>query len=69
MSETIKTGGIGLPAILTIVFVILKVVKVIDWSWVWVLSPIWISYLLYFVVFAIFSGVAVLIAFIHEKNK
>ena len=68
MSETIKTGGIGLPAILTIVFVILKVVKVIDWSWVWVLSPIWISYLLYFVVFAIFSGVAVLIAFKKKKK-
>lgn len=27
---------------LTIVFIILKLTNVIDWSWVWILSPIWI---------------------------
>lgn len=27
---------------LTIVFLILKLCKVIDWSWWWVLSPSWI---------------------------
>lgn len=36
-------GGIGLFSVLTIVFIVLKVVGVIDWSWVWVLSPTWIS--------------------------
>ena len=36
-------GGIGVSSVLTIVFIVLKVVGVIDWSWVWVLSPIWIS--------------------------
>ena len=28
--------------ILTIVFVVLKLTKSIDWSWLWVLSPLWI---------------------------
>ena len=37
------TTGISFTGILTIVFIILKLVKVIDWSWWWVLSPIWIS--------------------------
>lgn len=29
-------------AILTIAFVVLKLCEVIDWSWWWVLSPLWI---------------------------
>jgi hypothetical protein len=36
-------GGIGFGGLLTIVFITLKLCKVINWSWVWVLSPIWIS--------------------------
>lgn len=36
-------GGIGFFTVLTIVFIVLKLVGVIDWSWVWVLSPTWIS--------------------------
>jgi hypothetical protein len=31
---------------LTIVFLILKLCKVIDWSWWWVLSPSWIPVVL-----------------------
>lgn len=36
-------GGIGFVGALTIVFIVLKLCNVITWSWVWVLSPIWIS--------------------------
>jgi hypothetical protein len=36
-------GGIGFAGALTILFVALKLTGVIDWSWWWVLSPIWIS--------------------------
>ena len=32
--------------LLAVSFITLKVANVIDWSWVWVLSPIWISILL-----------------------
>lgn len=28
--------------ILTIIFVVLKLCRVIEWSWVWVLAPFWI---------------------------
>tara|TARA_B100001564_G_scaffold358490_1_gene377295 strand:- start:650 stop:880 length:231 start_codon:yes stop_codon:yes gene_type:complete len=41
-----KTNGLGLGSVLLVVFVILKLVGTIDWSWVWVLSPAWISILL-----------------------
>ena len=27
---------------LTFIFVLLKICKVINWSWIWVFSPIWI---------------------------
>jgi ascorbate-specific PTS system EIIC-type component UlaA len=36
-------GGIGFVGLLTIVFIVLKLTGYIDWSWLWVLSPIWIS--------------------------
>lgn len=38
-----SSGGIGFTGLLTIVFITLKLTGVINWSWLWVLSPIWIS--------------------------
>lgn len=38
-----SSGGLGVCSVLTIVFVVLKLCGLIDWSWLWVLSPIWIS--------------------------
>ena len=35
--------GVGFCELLTIAFVILKLCKVITWSWIWVLSPLWIG--------------------------
>ncbi|MDR1605587.1 MAG: hypothetical protein LBS41_00605 [Streptococcaceae bacterium] len=37
-----ERDGIGFCGLLTIVFIVLKLLNVIDWSWVWVLAPIWI---------------------------
>ena len=39
-----KTGGIGFFGLLTIVFITLKLTNYIDWSWWWVLSPLWIPF-------------------------
>jgi membrane protein YdbS with pleckstrin-like domain len=36
-------GGIGFTGLLTIAFIVLKLLKVINWSWWWVLSPLWIE--------------------------
>lgn len=41
-SISISIGG-GFSGALTIAFIVLKLCHVIDWSWVWVLSPLWIS--------------------------
>lgn len=37
-----RSGGIGLWGLLTVLFVGLKLTDNIDWSWWWVLSPIWL---------------------------
>lgn len=45
------SGGIGFTGLLTIVFIILKLVGTIDWSWWWVLSPLWITFALGMLIF------------------
>jgi hypothetical protein len=55
------SNSISTPTLLTIVFVVLKLLDVIQWSWWWVLSPIWIS-----------TGLAIIlvvILWIFLKNK
>jgi len=37
------SGGCGIGFILFIVFLILKLTHVIDWSWFWVVFPLWIG--------------------------
>ena len=36
-----SSGGIGFLGLLTIVFIALKLTHYIDWSWWWVLAPLW----------------------------
>lgn len=47
------SGGVEFVELLTITFIILKLCKVIDWSWVWVLSPLWIPLSLLIVILII----------------
>ena len=57
-------GGIGFCGLLSIVFIILKLTHYIDWSWWWVLSPLWIPLA---VMLSIFSIVLVLkVIFTHS---
>lgn len=43
MKNSGTTGGVSFVGLLTIVFIVLKLCNVITWSWLWLLSPIWIS--------------------------
>ena len=45
--------GLGLCDVLTIVFLVLKLVGAIDWSWWWVFSPTLISLGLYVVLLVV----------------
>ena len=48
-----KNGGISFIGLLTLVFIVLKLCKVIDWSWMWVLSPIWISIVIWILIVSV----------------
>lgn len=52
-NNSTKSGGIGFCGLLTILFIALKLTKVITWSWWWVLAPIWIPFaiVLLFIIF------------------
>jgi len=43
MASNSSSGGIGFAGLLTIAFVVLKLIDKIQWSWFWVFSPLWIS--------------------------
>lgn len=51
--QTIVSGGIGFVGLLTIAFIVLKLLGIITWSWVWVLSPIWIDAILVIVLLVV----------------
>lgn len=59
-------GGIGFYGLLTIVFIVLKLIGVIEWSWICVLAPIWIPFAILLVVLLIV--VVVLVIKNHKKG-
>lgn len=48
--------GMGYIGTLTMIFVVLKLTNLINWSWWWVLSPLWMTIILC-VIGAIFVGI------------
>ena len=60
--------NISLTTALFITFLVLKLTGVIDWSWLWVLSPIWIPIAFVIVVmFVLILGLAFLSLINEEK--
>lgn len=50
-SNNSSSGGMGFAGMLAIVFIVLKLCHVIEWSWLWVLSPIWIEILIFIAIY------------------
>jgi hypothetical protein len=61
-SSSSSSSGIGVFGLLGVAFVVLKLTKVIDWSWWWVTLPFWggigliLLILIFVVVFAYLWG-------------
>lgn len=53
-------SGVGFSGLLTVAFIVLKLCGVIAWSWWWVLSPLWISLLIFLTICAVVVVVAIL---------
>jgi len=59
-NQVVVSGGIGFFEALGLVFIVLKLCGVIDWSWWWVLAPIWMPIALVLgiiIIFAIIVGI------------
>lgn len=41
-----KKSGLGASGVLVIIFIVLKMTGLISWGWQWVLSPIWIGWII-----------------------
>lgn len=50
----VSYNGISFTGLLTIVFIVLKLTKVINWPWVWVLAPLWVSLILFVFICIVF---------------
>ena len=55
MSEptVVRSGGVSFLGLLAIVFIAAKLVGAITWSWLWVLSPLWIPWALVILIVAV----------------
>ena len=67
-NEKTTSGGIGFGSALLLTFIILKLVGVIDWSWWWVLSPIWIPVVLLLAVSILLFVVYRIVKYFRLKN-
>ena len=56
-----SSGGIGFVSGFLITFIVLKLTGYVDWSWLWILSPLWIAGGIAIFVVAVYIGIAVLV--------
>ena len=59
-NNNVSIHGIGFCGLLTVALIVLKLIGKISWSWIWVLSPLWIS-------IAVQIAIIVIIALIASK--
>ena len=64
-STQTSSSGIGPGTLLTVLFIGLKLTGNIDWSWWWVLSPLWIP----LGIFLFFLFITLIVFIISEVKK
>lgn len=67
MAGQTSHSGIGFVGLLTIVFITLKLTGAIGWSWLWVLSPLWITAILVLGIIGLVFGIALCVAWREAK--
>lgn len=64
MAKNNSSAAFPFLSILTLIFITLKLIDKINWSWWWVLSPLWAPLATYLIMFA---GVYVFVSFQKPK--
>ena len=61
--------GIGFTGALTILFIALKLIGHITWSWLWVLAPLWIPWAIVVVILLATAGVFLMVRLVKFLGK
>jgi hypothetical protein len=61
-SVKVATGGFPLVSVLTVIFVVAKLMHVISWSWWLVLAGLWAPLVLVFIILIVVLGIGILSA-------
>ena len=67
-NEQVTSGGLGIGSVLFIVFLVLKLTNVIDWSWWWVTAPLWIPIGLAVMIFIV-TALVIIVKEIKRKKQ
>jgi ABC-type Fe3+-siderophore transport system permease subunit len=67
-NEQATSSGLGFGAVLFIVFLVLKLTNVIDWSWWWVTAPLWIPIGLAVMIFIV-TALVIIVKAIKRKKQ
>lgn len=62
------TSGLSFSSVLFLVFLVLKLTNVIDWSWWWVTAPLWIHIIIFFVIVSGMYAFYKILGY-YSKNK
>jgi hypothetical protein len=68
-SSSSSSGGIGFLGLLAIAFIVLKLTHTIEWSWWWVLAPLWGGLALALGILFVIGLVALLMAIFGGRKK
>ena len=60
---------VGLPGILFVVFLVLKLIGIITWSWWWVTAPLWIGFALVMALWAVGLAIATLGVALSARSR
>lgn len=60
--------GLNFVGLLTIVFIALKLTHYITWSWIWVVSPLWIPFAPALIIYVILGILHFIIFLLEWKN-
>ena len=72
MNKKETSSGISFAGLLTVLFIGLKLTECIAWSWLWVLAPLWIPFVIALVIIfgvILAFGIALIIIYIMDKVR
>jgi predicted tellurium resistance membrane protein TerC len=64
-----SAGGISFAGALTLLFIGLKLGHVINWSWWWVLAPLWISAAVALALFVMILLITITAALVSDDRR